>query len=659
MDFERAITAKTGQPWWRSKVARGVAFAVVLAIGLTLRVWRLGEPILWCDEAESCINALTILNHGVPVDHYLGLPIYENTLTDPWPESEEYEFRDSSYSKKGLAIYHGWLPLYSIAGSFKVFGIKPDTDSQALNPVHDQADMTRRTIAGRAPGVIFGMGFLLILFLAGKEMFGTDAGWAAMICAAVSVPMVNIARQARYYSLTAMLSAACCLMAWRMYSRGRYRDFVIAAIAYAAMFHTHILTFAIASAALAVLAPFMLRQRQIFRKFAVFSVIVGSLTIPWLIGTGFLGAAQSVPKAIHTMSLPWDLLAWPQKYWAISALLLGGMAWILLLKLRPSWVAPQASAPFLQASGAFLFLSVWILLGFFMFMLLIPAASLFFQRLYLGAVGPGIIFGAMLFAGAGRAIGGKLATGLACLAFVAFAYGNTQAGYWWQRNKVGQVRLAAMVEEMRGWSLKPGTRVYASPNDHLTLTFYSGMPIQSIAPVRKSFLDSYAGDILFIECSVHVVPIEFQAVRDKASQYGHPMPEEDVFGWVNRINQVATARKLSGLVKRTYPATNPTAPFADAMIQEQLQASPGWARKFNFNYINPAVFRGFDYDDFGKWWQVFFYRFVNPTSRMGDNLNYAERLRRGEARVLPTLWTVYSSPGTGSVEQASQELERK
>jgi len=50
-----------------------------------LRLWKLDEGPLFIDEAESCLNGLTILEHGVPADHYLGLPLFENTLTEPWP----------------------------------------------------------------------------------------------------------------------------------------------------------------------------------------------------------------------------------------------------------------------------------------------------------------------------------------------------------------------------------------------------------------------------------------------------------------------------------------------------------------------------------------------------------------------------------------------
>ena len=81
---------------------------------------------MWVDEAETSINALTILEHGYPTDHYMGMPIYENTLIQSWPNNEEYEFKDFSYSDRGMAIYHGWLPMYAIAFSQWLMGIQPD-----------------------------------------------------------------------------------------------------------------------------------------------------------------------------------------------------------------------------------------------------------------------------------------------------------------------------------------------------------------------------------------------------------------------------------------------------------------------------------------------------------------------------------------------------
>ena len=114
---------------------------MVLAAAAALRCWKLDQPLMWCDEAESAINALTVLEHGYPTDKYLGKPIYENVFSEPWPESEEYEFRDSSYSKRGLAVYHGWLPLYVMAGSMHWFNVEPATDPARLQgEVFEQRD---------------------------------------------------------------------------------------------------------------------------------------------------------------------------------------------------------------------------------------------------------------------------------------------------------------------------------------------------------------------------------------------------------------------------------------------------------------------------------------------------------------------------------------
>src|SRR5690606_25806923 len=146
----------------------------------------------------------------------------------------EYEFRDTSYSHKGMAVYHAWLPLYSIAGSLKVFGISPDVDDGALRMTYSDSEMSRRTIAARVPSVVFGIAFVLAVFYLGREMFSERVGWVAMVGAAVANPIVHLSRQARYYSATVLFATLCCLMAWRIYRHGRWRDFVIAGVVYAA-----------------------------------------------------------------------------------------------------------------------------------------------------------------------------------------------------------------------------------------------------------------------------------------------------------------------------------------------------------------------------------------------------------------------------------------
>jgi hypothetical protein len=195
------------------------SLAVVRARGLS-------EDPLWVDEAESSINALTILQHGVPTDNYLGLPIFENTYTLSWPESAEYEFKDSSYSSRGLAIYHGWLPLYSIAASFSLNGVRPDEPDGDLRVRHTLGEMRHRTRAARVPAVLFGVAFLVGIFFAARELYGVDAAWAVLGAGALNTSAFAFDRQSRYYSSSLVLYLLAALMFFHA-EAGPVQDFVI------------------------------------------------------------------------------------------------------------------------------------------------------------------------------------------------------------------------------------------------------------------------------------------------------------------------------------------------------------------------------------------------------------------------------------------------
>jgi hypothetical protein len=58
-----------------------------------------------------------------------------------------------------------------------------------------------------------------------------------------------------------------------------------------------------------------------------------------------------------------------------------------------------------------------------------------------------------------------------------------------------------------------------------------------------------------------------------------------------------------------------------------------------------------------EWWQVFFYRFVNPDSRRGPNLNYAARLTTARAVVMPP-WVIYYCPPPPSVPPAAVKVQQ-
>ena len=132
-----------------------VLVALLILLGMWMRLDAMTTKPLWVDEAESAINALSILECGVPKSTYLGLPIYENTLTEPWDDHCEYEFRDSSYSSSGVAVYHGWLPLYAIALSQRLFGIEPDQPLDPPRVLHTVDEIAKRTVVPRIPAVVF------------------------------------------------------------------------------------------------------------------------------------------------------------------------------------------------------------------------------------------------------------------------------------------------------------------------------------------------------------------------------------------------------------------------------------------------------------------------------------------------------------------------
>src|SRR5215469_9902195 len=153
---------------------RALWLLIILAGALAFRLANLGSLPLWVDEAESSINASSILEFGVPTNLYLGMPVYENTLVLPWTGSKEYEFRDSSYAENGLAIYHGWLPLYAIAASFRLFHVEP-ARMGTMVPQYSAEERWRMTIAARLPGVLFGVLSIAGLYLAALRLHSRDA----------------------------------------------------------------------------------------------------------------------------------------------------------------------------------------------------------------------------------------------------------------------------------------------------------------------------------------------------------------------------------------------------------------------------------------------------------------------------------------------------
>ena len=641
----------------RARWIPAALFVSILAYAAVLRTWDLGSRPFWVDEAESAINALTILDHGVPTDTYLDLPIYENTLTRPWPESAEYEFKDSSYSKKGLAIYHGWLPLYSIAGAYAAAGVAPDHDASNLAVAHSPQEMRFRTRIGRLPSVTYGLAFLVFAFLAARAMYGADAGWVALSVATVCTPAIEFARQARYYAATLALTTCCCWIIWLMVRRGRWRDFVAGGAVFGLLFHCHMLSFAVACAACALLLPAMFRHRAAGPKMLACGAIVALAVFPWAFWSGFLGSTSDIPSARRLLLFPEDYFAYPLRQWMFVALAALTLVWLVVAQRLGNRLPPRLARPFRWDAhgGAFFFLAAWAAIGLLAFLLLMPAASFFYKRLTLMLMGPGLLFGAMLFTAAGRVVDERKSPFVGAALFLACLGVYHKVDLWSPSLPAHAYTNYDVVELLRARGpFKPGTKFYATPNYHLPMTFYAGIPVGNVAAVRKSFLDSYPGEVVLLEAGPFYDWLTWQEIRAEAAKHGLAYTDDEMWQLEPLLTTRLVREGLAGKVAEVWPPLEPQPPFAAALLERQRRTTRRGVADWVANDGNPMLW-GYTIERYADWWPIFFYRFVDPRSRGGPSLNYAARVRNAHATVLPQQWVVYHCPPRSAARAPAAE----
>jgi hypothetical protein len=301
--------------------------------------------------------------------------------------------------------------------------------------------------------------------------------------------------------------------------------------------------------------------------------------------------------------------------------------------------------PMLESFWPVAFLMVWIAVGYLSFLMLMPAASLFHSRIALSYWGAKILLLSILCASLARIATPRIrAWGLApgVLVLVATAFPA------WDWLKASQPRsgwaMDQLASQLRQMNLRPGTKLYATPNHQLILAFYTGMPFQSIAPIRRSFLDTYPGNIVIVDTWENrpddsLTPDELQRA---AKQNGAALSRPDAEEMVERFH----ARESEELITRYIAAA---APMDGVEIPSFLD--PAW-RKFEAQLRRPFVdpdqvmTTGYQLASWSDWIDVFYYRFVNPDSRRGSRRNYMGRLRGATAYILmPSRVVIYSSLG--------------
>ncbi len=614
---------------------------LVVAGAVALRVSGLDAVPFWVDEAESSINALTILQHGYPTDSYLGLPIFENTLIQPWPGNPEYEFRDVSYSERGVAVYHGWLPLYAIAASFAISGVKPDHVDPVPSVKHDLKERKRLTTAARMPAVLFAAAFLIVVFVGARMMYGRDAAWTALILGSIHPYAIGQSRQARYYSAQLLWTTACCVLVWAMVRRGRWRHFILAGVAFVLLFHTHLLSFVTAAMVVALATPLILKaHKQALAKMAVFGTIVAAGTLPWLILTGFLTHQGRIPRAWPMLRLPSDLIAFPPFQpvsMVLGAIFAAAVAGALLSGPR---VRSRARKPLTEAAPSLALVAAWTACGYAAFLTLMPAASFATSRMNLSYWGPALIGASVICAAMARMLGTRTPTlaapaiGLVLFALTGHSFPSAHPNNEWVKN-------TQVIDQLGAMRLNQDTKFFAAPNSHLIWTVYTGLPVQSIAPVRRQFLNGYRGDIVYIDSPDWDI-LSPQEVEEAALREGRRLTPESAEQCLLllRTRQYREAMlhdvSVDGRVQ-----LEPLPRFGETLLNASRQRS----REVFAESTMRLFTRGFRIDNWVDWRSVFMYRFVNPDSRRGVKSNYSERLRGSEAVILADSGKViYRSP---------------
>jgi len=499
-----------------------VLLGVIVAVGFWLRWSSAVASALWVDEAESSINALTILEHGLPTNQYLGIPIFENTLIRKWPGHPEYEFRDISYSDRGLATYHQWLPLYAMAASFRLFGITPDRFAGEFLPRQGADEMRLRTIAARAPALVFALLTIVLVWLAANATCGPRAAWPAALLAAITPSMISYGSQARYYSATIAFSTLSVYALWRMLAHARTRDFVLGAFSLVLLFYTHLLTFAAGCATAAALTLYLFLTRPDIRmRTVLFWSAIAAACVPWVFLSGFPDTWGAAPSGWSFFSFPAGLVAplLEKSRIVYGAVIVIGC--VLVLGARRLPLPAQTAAAFAESRPAVWLLGGWIAFGYLGSLLLMPAASQFADRLTLSFIGPAIVLIAIVIGLVVRLANVAAPAICSLLLLLVASAGDLQIAVS-KTAETGFGEVEAVARYFGRYPPEPASRLYAAPNQHLVLTFYTGWPVQSIAPVRKEFLDRYPGPVILLDREEHIV----------WSGYTIPMLREfQIFGW--------------------------------------------------------------------------------------------------------------------------------
>jgi hypothetical protein len=619
---------------------RNLIFALgILTLSMLLRISGMIGDILWVDEAESAINGLTILECGLPRGDYLGIPVYENTLTEPLETDPEYAYRDSSYSlKKNVAVYHGWLPLYSIALSQALFGLQPDLEEegQDLRPRHSREEIFIRTLAPRVPALVFSLATCVVLFFLMRHLAGRTAALASLTWFGLAGMPAWFSTQARYYSLTMLMVVAVAYAYHRTVKWGNWKSFVLLGLYEGMLFHTHQLSAVIFAGAALFWLPVLIRHDKWFAKSMVAVLIAGSMTIPWALWSGFFETASTVPNVYHLFDslADWVRYAFERPK---SLLLLLVLTVILLgLFFFPRHVPEQCREAFSRHRYYYLFLIYWMALVYLAFHTLVPAASYFTDRLTLMMLMPFVMLNGLLWGDLSRVFVRRW-QGLSAVifSFISILLLHRPALFYGFRTETDQLSVNSVFDYLEQNDFAPDTRIFATPSNQLTYTYYTGLPIQSTIPVRKSFFDNYPGGVVILDTRTFPQHLDGTLIEAAAERNDDKLSESEVKQvqrnlWKYMVYQNDLGK---GLPVPDEPVR--LSAFEAGLLNQAEEFSATREKLVVEELTNKPIFNRVRAADPDEYWKVFFLRFLNYENYTRGKTNYYGRIEQSEVSYLP------------------------